>query len=539
MRIKSIAAAILIVTGAIALAGSPAKASSIVGTTKFANGKAMNGVFVSAKRDGSDYTTTVYSDDSGNFKFPDLPDGNYMVRAFARGYKESVRANVAIQKGKSANLSFSLAEETDPVARFNQATAGEWLVSLPGTQAQKDSIDKDCSGCHHNVTQLMKHRFTKDDWLLVMRIMEGMTSANAVFGINEAGAPRGGRSFNMLGPGQWRFGSSDAIASYLAEVQGPNSPIPTIKFYPRPTGKATQAVITAYRIPRYNAAPHDVQLDKHGNVWYNDFKAPYIGKLNIATGEFTDFKIPVPAPLAPGSDNMSVLPHSVDDSVWLHERWAHKMVRFDIQTEKVVATYEDAGADAIDADGKTLLAPETRLDLTTGKVTHIKYNGNTGGYGTAMDSKGMGYRGGISDSAIKQLNPNTGEVTFYQTPTPNSGPRRGCVDQDDDPWFGEWWGGKIAKLDVKTGKVIEYSVSVPFAAFYEVCTDNKNATTWGYDWHNDRLVRVNAKTGEVTEYPMPTLDNESRRTVIDDSTSPPSVWIYGMMSGIIMRVQAP
>jgi len=94
-------------------------------------------------------------------------------------------------------------------------------------------------------------------------------------------------------------------------------------------------------------------------------------------------------------------------------------------------------------------------------------------------------------------------------------------------------------LDIKSGKMTEYPVSGPFAAFYEAGVDPKNHMGWAFDWRNDRLVRVNPKTGEVTEYPMPTPDVQSRRTDVDTTTDPPSVWIHGAGNGLLIRVQAP
>jgi hypothetical protein len=38
---------------------------------------------------------------------------------------------------------------------------------------------------------------------------------------------------------------------------------------------------------------------------------------------------------------------------------------------------------------------------------------------------------------------------------------------------------------------------------------------------------------------MPTPDVESRRTAVDTSTNPSSVWIHGAGNGLIIRVQAP
>ena len=179
------------------------------------------------------------------------------------------------------------------------------------------------------------------------------------------------------------------------------------------------------------------------------------------------------------------------------------------------------------------------LDLKTGQVHRYKFTSSTAGYGTAVDSTGIGFRGGIADSDIKVLDPETGKVTNYRTPTSDSCPRRISLDGDDYLWFGEWFGEKIGKLNIKEGKIFEYSVSVPFAAFYEAGVDPKNHFGWAYDWRNDRLDRVDPKTGEVLEFPMPTLDVEGRRTAVDTSTDPPSVWINGAGNGLIIRLQAP
>src|SRR5439155_669795 len=109
--------------------------------------------------------------------------------------------------------------------------------------------------------------------------------------------------------------------------------------------------------------------------------------------------------------------------------------------------------------------------------------------------------------------------------------RRITLDGDETLWFGEWYGGKVGRFDVKTGQITEYTPSVPFSAFYQAGVDEKNHEGWAYDWHNDRLVRVNSRTAEIVEYPMPTRDVEGRRTSMDYSTNPVSVWIHGAGNG--------
>ena len=499
-------------------------ANSITGSVQDSGGKTLNGVFVSAKRDGATYTTTVYSEDAGKFRFPELAAGTYAVTAHAGGLQASRRSNVAVKDGQTVPLDFTLEVETRPAELLLQATSSEWLASLPGTMEQKMSLSKNCGSCHHNLFQLRSVRFTKEDWIRIISAMERIDV------IGEIREPR--PAYYM----PWRHGTKEQIAEYLAQVQGPNSPLPKIQFFPRPTGKATRAVITEYRVPRENAIPHDVQLDSQGTAWYNDFKTDDLGRINPKTGEIKEYKLPSKPGFHPGSANMFI---GDDDTIWVSQRIANTLTRFDPKTEKVIGRWEKVNFDRFDSKRGVALGTQMQMDLATGKVLRYKYKASTDGYGTAVDSRGFGYRGGIADSDVKVLNPETGEVTNYRTQTPDSGPRRITLDGDNYLWFGEWFGGKIGVLDIKSGKMTEYPVSGPFAAFYEAGVDPKNHIGWAFDWRNDRLVRVNPKTGEVTEYPMPTPDVQSRRTDVDTTTDPPSVWIHGAGNGLLIRVQAP
>src|SRR5882762_11217361 len=53
------------------------------GSIAAASGEKMGGVTVSAKAEGATITTTVFTDDSGNYYFPPLPAGKYRVWAQA------------------------------------------------------------------------------------------------------------------------------------------------------------------------------------------------------------------------------------------------------------------------------------------------------------------------------------------------------------------------------------------------------------------------------------------------------------------------
>ena len=135
-----------------------------------------------------------------------------------------------------------------------------------------------------------------------------------------------------------------------------------------------------------------------------------------------------------------------------------RIIRFDPKTEKVTGVWERGEMvlfEHVDSRNGLGLATEGRVDLATGKmVARYKYKSSTDGYGSAVDSKGIGYRGGRRDHDIKVLNPETGNVARYPTPTPNSAPRRISLDEEDNKlWFGEWSAGKIGTFDIKTGKM--------------------------------------------------------------------------------------
>ena len=497
-------------------------ASPFAGFVKDTSGVALNGVFVSAKREGSTYSVTVYSDDAGRFRFPELASGTYTITAHAGGF-QSRNSKVAVKDGQTVPLDFTLGAETNPVELLKQATASEWLASLPGTEKQKYALNKNCGSCHHNLYQLRDYHFTKSDWSKIITVMGR---------IDVIGELRG------RGP-HWRDGSEEDMAEYLELVQGPISPLPKIRFFPQAAGKATQAIITEYRIPRENAVPHDVMWDGEGNAWYNDFKTDYLGKLNAKTGEFKEYKMPsVPRGPHPGSSNMFI---GEDHNVWMNQRNQDRFIRFDPRTEKVIGLWNHVRFIRVDMQRGVALGTDMQMDLKTGQVLRYKYKSSTSGYesGHAMNSQGMIYKGGIEDGVVRLLNPETGAVINYPTPTPDAGPRRTSLDWEENLWFGEWYGGKIGRLNTKTGKITEYTPAVPFPAFYQAGVDLKNHMGWSFDWRSDRLVRVNPKTGEITEFPMPTLDVEGRWTAVDTTTDPPSVWIPGAGNGLIIRVQAP
>jgi hypothetical protein len=68
---------------------APASAADVLlsGTIASASGEKIGGVTVSAKAEGSVTTTTVYTDEAGEYYFPALPAGKYKVWAQAVSFE--------------------------------------------------------------------------------------------------------------------------------------------------------------------------------------------------------------------------------------------------------------------------------------------------------------------------------------------------------------------------------------------------------------------------------------------------------------------
>ena len=106
----------------------------------------MEGVLVSAKKAGSTVTITAVSDAQGRYAFPSgkLDPGRYAIRIRAVGYDLEALSAVEVAAGKTATLDLKLKKTADLAAQLSN---GEWMASVPGTDAQKGQL-LNCVGCH-------------------------------------------------------------------------------------------------------------------------------------------------------------------------------------------------------------------------------------------------------------------------------------------------------------------------------------------------------------------------------------------------------
>ena len=111
---------------------------------------------------------------------------------------------------------------------------------------------------------------------------------------------------------------------------------------------------------------------------------------------------------------------------------------------------------------------------------------------------------------------------------------RGGFDRQKNAWFGGR-GGMLIRMDSETHKLSEWFSPVQYDTFYEALPD-KNGEIWAGGLQSGRLMRFNPKSEQWIQYMLPEPYAHDRRTWIDNSTSPVTVWFVDH-EGFMVRVQ--
>jgi virginiamycin B lyase len=507
-------------------------------------------VVVSAKKEDSTIAISVVSDAQGKFSFPAdrLGPGKYTLKARAAGYELDGAKTADVAAGQEAKADIKLKKLKNLAGHLTNA---EWLISIPGTDDQKRFL-LNCTGCH-TLERIMKSSYDADGFLEIFKRMSGYYPGTTPL------KPQ--RLAGDFLRDRDRGGDSRKIAEWLATVnlsqqQTWNYELKTL---PRLTGKSTKVIFTEYDLPNQYIQPHDVMLDKAGNVWYSDFGQMFLGKMDQKTGKVTQYPIPVVKEGWPlGTLNLEI---DKDGNPWVGVMYQSAIAKFDVKTEKfqmwqTPKEWDTAGGqlghlavEGTPVDNKVWIKNSDgtniyRLDLVSNKFENLgaptdpRTNKRIGTYGLHSDSQNNVYLLDFSAGNIVKIDAKTKEPTVYLTPTPNSHPRRGRVDVQDRVWFAEYWGNAIGMLDPKTGKIVEWKVPSPWSAPYDAEAGSKGGEAWTGSMLTDRVSRLDIKTGQYTEYTMPRPTN-IRRVHVDDSKGPAksTLWVGSNHGASIVKVE--
>ncbi len=525
----------------------PAQAqSALTGTVSSAEEGSMEGVVVSAKKDGSTITISVVTDAQGRFAFPAnrLEPGNYALKARAAGYELPGKNTANVASGKEAKAELKLRKVKNLSAHMTNA---EWLVSMPGTEDQKKFL-LNCVGCH-TLERIVKSSYDADGFLQVIPRMStyypGSTPLRPQKLTNFVRDR--GRNVNLRPIVEW-LASINLSQQETWEYK--------LKTLPRLSGKSTKVIFTEYDLPEAYIQPHDVMLDRAGNAWYSDFGQMFLGKMDTKTGKVTQYPIPVVKPGWPlGTLDLEI---DKDDNPWVGVMYQSAIARFDKKTEKFTMwstpkEWDSAGGqlghlavEGTKVDNKVWIKNSDgtkiyRLDLVSNKFENLgtpkdpRTDRRIGTYGIHSDQANNAYLLDFSAGNIVKIDAKTKQQTVYLTPTPRSTPRRGRVDQEGRLWFAEYRANAIGMLDPKTGVIKEWKVPSPWSAPYDAVY-GKDGSAWTGSMLTDRVSRLDVKTGQYIEYQLPRPTN-IRRVFVDDRTSPGALWIGSNHGGSIVKVE--
>jgi streptogramin lyase len=531
---------VLFLMGIKAHSANPVAIGGVVSSQQ--EGK-MEGVLVSAKKEGSTITVSVVSDSQGRYAFPGdrLSPGIYHLKIRATGYDLEDPGVVKLEDRKTAQVDLKLQKSKNLAA---QMTPADWFLSNP--EIKKRLIDdlkfgQNCVGCH-SLTPVMTSKYPEGAW-------QGILSRMLQY-----------HSSSLFEPGEVRVpirhdyqtvredADYGALAKFISSINLSSHPdgkwsFP-LKTMPRLKGRGTRVIITEFAVPRRESQPHDVAVDSDGMVWYNDHGNQYIGRLNPRTGEVKEWLSPgVEAKNAPGRASgrprFDLRQENTAGTLWFGK------ITVDKKTDTLTKGKGYLRADGMiwevkgspQADGDPEIHEVVRTNPKTGETKVFKGpDRQMRFYGDEVDSQGNFYGASLQYGVVGILNGKNGEWAFVPTPTPDSGPRRTALDKQDRFWYAEYYAGAIGMFDPKKWEAKEWMLH-PNSLPYGIGVD-KNGEAWAAGQGDDNLYRLNPTTGQVTTYPKGALMyGQSRHLFVDNSTTPVTIWIGQDHMAAITRIE--
>ena len=412
---------------------------SIWGTVQDAAGTPVEGAVVSIRGVDQTFTTSVFTDERGEYVSPPVTARRYRMWAQATGFA-TARSELALMGGP-ASESFTVTPIEDIAP---QLTGSEWLDILPTATAEdrrmKQILRVVCSDCH-SLAVVLQNRFDEPGWRMLARAMA--SSSHTGWSKTEPGT---GVFAKVVGY------HADEIASYLAEVRGPEPSPLELTPRPRPRGAAARAVVTDYDVPigeRPNelawfdgsdwsqgpavgthgiAGPHDVVADPSGTAWVYEGRTSFethrtLLRLDPDTGHMTSWAV------LQGDEVISSEQLSLDPSGHIWSSRGDAGLRWSTTTETMTA---------FPAAGLPFFVNSMDWD-SAGRMWFNHFGGGSA-----------------------RLDPTTNAWENFNQQAPFDGFSYGmAVDADDNGWWSAWNEDKVIKADVETGEITEVPMRDP------------------------------------------------------------------------------
>jgi virginiamycin B lyase len=297
-------------------------AAALTGTVSSEAEGNMEGVVVTAHRPDSIVQVSVTTDAQGRYTFPEkrLEPGEYTISIRAAGYDINSPTKATVAPEKTTTTDIKLKKTTNLAS---QLTNAEWVMSIPGTEDQK-ALLLNCTSCH-TMERIVRSTHDADEWTHVISRMSGYGAVSQpikpqrMLDLSRVGAPENYRKFaeylatiNLSSVDKWQY---------------------ELKSLPRPKGRDTRAIVTQYDLGRPTTEPHDILVDKEGNVWYSDFGEMFIGKFDPKTLKLTEYPIKKFKDKAP--TGLLSIEFDHEGKIWFDTMYQGSLGRLDPKTGEI------------------------------------------------------------------------------------------------------------------------------------------------------------------------------------------------------------
>jgi virginiamycin B lyase len=523
----------------------------------------MEGVVVSARREGANYTVSVITGSGGKYSFPTshVGPGKYAVTTRATGYEQPEAASADVLMGKAAKVDVKLVEAQDISKHL---TSREWALSLP---EKNDMLEKavfnieSCVYCH-SLERIFRTKYTAEQLVPAITRMLKYYPDGSVMGTAGRGRTvmktKEEQERAEKSPNWWEYSPSGGpipkkeLAEFIAKynLSGGRTKYPyDFVRLPRAKGTGGKTIVTTWDLPRKDTVPHDSQTDSKGNLWYTDESAMWIGKLNPKTNEITEYQMP---PVEKG-DIPGVRDITIDgqDNLWFTMRLpGSKSVlhKWEPATQKLTQIEGTAGQFvAVSKDGKKVWVGFQRADTTTAKLdgdfrrpANLPQGKNMGAYGLDIDPKGNPWGTSFMTGEIMGVDVAKGEALIYPVAGgTNAVPRRGRVDAKGRFWFSFYGKEALGMFDTNTRTFKEWKIGPRFSTPYTSSTPDPKERVYLPSNTCDCFFRVDTKSGQVLEFAMPAPVNsfDAKRVSWDPTSKVPALMFANTRNAQLVRME--
>ena len=496
--------------------------ATVQGVVTDASGRPVAGAFVKLRNAQRRLTIMVVSKDEGRYAAHNLLPGSWVVQGIGGEFQSAWSNPVDVPQQGTVRANVLLTGRRAPML------AAAWPRRIPEDQATlatlpegrgKEIIQARCVSCHEG-TRIAANRVDRAAWRTTVEDMRA----------------------DMKNAQQPDLTDHDAavLVDYLATnlpalpAPDPNSRLPRALM----AGEARNYRVVQYELENEGAETHDVAVDPFGVGWANQRLGGKISRFDPATLEYSEIAPPMTTAPKARPGNLQISAHGI---MWLPDPNERRWLSYDIKTGQwttwpfpsSVRGQPNGNSMALHPDGtiwSTGPGSARRLNPVTWEwsswdtPTWLRTRQNPGGYGITIAGDGRAWFAMNLVDRMARVDGKTGEVVEFAIPVKGvSYPRRMDTDAKGDVWVGLWGAGKLLKIDHKTSEMTVIDPPTPKNGAYAVSIDTRNNLIWVTLHTVDKIARFNPVTKVWVEFPLPQAETDVRRIEFDPN-NPNRVW---------------